>query len=213
MTEIPVVEHGFLHDERRFMLEHRFGMEEVATKLRIMSDEFALLHDENPIDHVVSRLKTFEGLRDKMVRKGLPVDGSASWDDVRARVHDVAGVRVVCSFVSDVYRVFDLLTSQVDIELVEVRDYIATPKPNGYRSLHAIVRVPVFLSHGPVPMPVEVQVRTKAMDFWASLEHKIFYKYDREVPPALLDGLREAAEDAARLDETMEGLHRQVRRV
>jgi putative GTP pyrophosphokinase len=211
MTQTLTEPSTFLPDERRFMLQHRFGLEEVVTKLHIMADEFKLLHSEQPIDHVTSRLKSREGLREKMLRKGLPVDGSTSWDAVRDQVRDVSGVRVVCPFVADVYRVFDLLVSQVDITLLASRDYIAHPKPNGYRSLHAIVRVPVFLSEGAVPIPVEVQLRTKAMDFWASLEHQIYYKYDREVPRDLLDGLRDAAEDAARLDTTMAAIHDRVR--
>jgi putative GTP pyrophosphokinase len=211
MAHATLVEHGLVPDERRFMLQHQFGMDEVVTKLAIMSGEFEHLHDEQPIDHVTSRLKSRDGLRAKLLRKGLPVDGSASWDDVHRRVHDVAGVRVVSPFVADVYRVFDLLVAQVDLELLEVRDYVARPKPNGYRSLHAVIQVPVFLSEGSVPVPVEVQLRTKAMDFWASLEHQIYYKYDREVPRDLLDGLRDAAEDAARLDETMASIHHRVR--
>ncbi|WP_340537271.1 GTP pyrophosphokinase [Nocardioides sp. GXZ039] len=202
---------SFLEDLRRFLLFHKFGMEEVVTKLSILRDEFANLHDENPIEHLSSRLKSPEGLRDKMMRKGLPVDGSATWEEVQERVCDVAGVRVVCSFVSDVVRVFELLAKHVDIEVVEVRDYISEPKPNGYRSLHAIVRVPVFLSDGSMPIPVEVQFRTIAMDFWASLEHKIYYKYQRDVPDDLLAGLREAADNAASLDTKMERLRQEIR--
>ncbi|WP_262347481.1 GTP pyrophosphokinase [Nocardioides dongxiaopingii] len=211
MTAEPAPDFAFVPDLRRFLLEHKFGMDEVVTKLSILRDEFAHLHDENPIEHVRSRLKSPESLREKMVRKGIAVDGSASWEEIRATVCDVAGVRVVCSFVSDVVRVFELLARQVDIEVVEVRDYISRPKANGYRSLHAIVRVPVFLSEGPVPVPVEVQFRTIAMDFWASLEHKIYYKYDSEVPADLLAGLREAADNAAGLDTTMERLRQEIR--
>lgn len=210
MIATPTAAPGYLPDVRRFLLQHRFGMEEVVTKLLILSDEFEQLHDTTPIDHLTSRLKSHDSLRAKMARKGLPTDGSAGWDQVRDRVRDVAGVRVVTPFVADVYRVLDLLTQQVDIELLEVEDYVAAPKPNGYRSLHAIVRVPVFLSGGPVPIPVEVQLRTKAMDFWASLEHRIYYKYDREIPHELREGLRDAAEEAARLDATMETIGRQV---
>jgi putative GTP pyrophosphokinase len=142
--------------------------------------------------------------------KGLAPEERPSFDEIRGRVTDIAGVRVVCSFVSDVYRVFHLLTEQHDVRNVETRDYISTPKPNGYRSLHALVEVPVFLSGGPVPVLVEVQFRTIAMDFWASLEHKIYYKYRRDVPQELLDGLLEAARTAEALDSTMERLHQEV---
>ncbi|CAB4690696.1 unannotated protein [freshwater metagenome] len=196
---------------RRFMLEHKFGMEEIVTKLSILRDEFTHLHDYNPIENVASRLKSIESLFDKMHRKGLVVADRPGADEIRARVTDIAGVRVTCSFVSDVYRVFGLLAAQEDIHLVEVRDYVRTPKPNGYRSLHALVEVPVFLSGGAVPVLVEVQFRTIAMDFWASLEHKIYYKYRRDVPVELLQGLREAADTAYALDATMERLHQEVR--
>lgn len=198
-------------DFRRFMLEHKFGMEEVVTKLNILRDEFANLHDYNPIEHVSSRLKSPESLTEKMRHKGLSPEARPSFDEIRGKVTDIAGVRVTCSFVSDVYRVFDLLTQQQDIHQVEVRDYIKEPKANGYRSLHALVEVPVFLSGGAVPVLVEVQFRTVAMDFWASLEHKIYYKYRREVPQDLLDGLQEAARTAYALDTTMERLHQEVR--
>ena len=129
---------------------------------------------------------------------------------MRTHITDVAGVRVTCSFVPDAYRLFDLLTAQDDITVRTVKDYIAEPKPNGYKSLHAIVEVPVFLSTGRVDVPVEVQFRTIAMDFWASLEHKIYYKYDRQVPHELLTELRAAAGTAADLDIRMERLHREL---
>jgi GTP pyrophosphokinase len=193
------------------MLEHRFGMDEVVTKLNILRDEFTHLHDYNPIENVSSRLKSPESLVDKIARKGIALDTLESFDEIRDRVTDIAGVRVVCSFASDVYRVFDLLAQQEDVTIVEVRDYIKQPKPNGYRSLHALVQIPVFLSGGQVPVMVEVQFRTIAMDFWASLEHKIYYKYRRDVPAELLDGLHEAAETAYALDTTMERLHEEVR--
>jgi len=198
-------------DFRRFMLEHRFGMDEIVTKLNILRDEFTHLHDYNPIESVSCRLKSPESLVEKLGRKGLELDERPSFDRIRAVITDIAGVRVVCSFVSDVYRVFDMLVEQQDVRTVEVRDYIAHPKPNGYRSLHALVEVPVFLSEGPVPVLVEVQFRTIAMDFWASLEHKIYYKYRRDVPAELLEGLHDAAETAYALDATMERLHEEVR--
>lgn len=196
---------------RRFLLEHKFGMDEVVTKLSILRDEFAHLHDYNPIEHVSSRLKSPESLVEKIGRKGIDLEGPAAYDEVRQKVTDIAGVRVTCSFVSDVYHVLDLLTQQQDVRTIETRDYIAEPKPNGYRSLHVLVEVPVFLSGGVVPVVVEVQLRTVAMDFWASLEHKIYYKYRREVPAELLAGLREAADTASSLDMTMERLHQEVR--
>jgi putative GTP pyrophosphokinase len=195
-------------DFARFMMPYKFAIDEVMTKISILREEFAQLHSENPIEHVNSRLKTTESVLEKVARKGV----APSYQAIRSAITDIAGIRVVCSFVSDVYRVFDALTAQDDVRVIEVKDYIANPKPNGYKSLHAIIEIPVFLSDGPVPVVVEVQLRTVAMDFWASLEHKIYYKYDREVPAEMLAGLREAADVAADLDSKMEGLHRQVRR-
>jgi putative GTP pyrophosphokinase len=194
-------------DFTRFMMRYKFGMEEIVTKLSILRDEFAHLHDTNPIENVSSRLKNPDSVLEKMGRKGCePI-----FESIAEKITDIAGVRVTCSFVSDVYHVFDLLTGQSDVQIVEVRDYIADPKPNGYRSLHALIQVPVFMSDGEVPVLVEVQMRTIAMDFWASLEHKIHYKYRQDVPEALLTGLREAADTARELDATMERLHTEVK--
>ncbi|MBA8817286.1 putative GTP pyrophosphokinase [Microbacterium halimionae] len=189
-----------------FLLEYRFGMQEIETKISILRDEFLNMHDYNPIEHVTSRVKNPDSLVEKITRKGIPAD----FESVRANILDIAGVRVTCSFVDDTYRLFDLLTAQDDIVVRTVKDYIAEPKENGYKSLHAIIEVPVFLSTGRVDVPVEVQFRTIAMDFWASLEHKIYYKYDRQVPGDLLANLKEAAVAASDLDARMESLHRQV---
>ena len=191
----------------RFMMQYRFGIDEVTTKITILRDEFAHLHDYNPIEHLSSRLKSPESIVNKIDRKQC----EPTFDAIRRTITDIAGVRVTCSFVTDVYRVFEMLADQADVRVLHVRDYIAAPKPNGYRSLHGIIEVPVFLSDGVVPVTVEVQLRTIAMDFWASLEHKIYYKYDKAVPPELLADLTEAAETASRLDATMETLHDQVR--
>ncbi|MGA9714323.1 MAG: GTP pyrophosphokinase family protein [Aeromicrobium sp.] len=201
--------HQVRQDFTRFMMRYRFGMDEVVTKLSILRDEYAHLHEENPIENISSRLKRPESIVEKMSRKGT----EPSFDSIEKTITDIAGVRVTCSFVSDVRRVFDQLCSQADVTVVDVRDYIQTPKPNGYRSLHALLEVPVFLTDGPAPVVVEVQMRTIAMDFWASTEHKIFYKYRDDVPPSLLEGLKEAAESAAVLDTRMEQLHTQMRTV
>ncbi len=194
-------------DFTRFMMRYKFGIEEIVTKLSILRDEFDHLHSDNPIENVSSRLKNPDSILEKMGRKGTEM----TFDSIAATITDVAGVRVTCSFVSDVYRVFDLLTGQADVHVIEVRDYIKSPKPNGYRSLHALIEVPVFLSDGEVPVLVEVQLRTIAMDFWASLEHKIHYKYRQDVPQSLLDGLKDAADTTGALDDTMQRLHTEVR--
>ncbi len=190
----------------RFMLQYQFGIEEITTKISILREEFRLLHDYNPIEHVGSRVKSPESIISKVVRKGSP----PSFEAIRESITDIAGIRVTCSFTSDVYRLFDMLTSQPDITVLSVKDYIQTPKPNGYRSLHALVEVPVFLSDSVANVVVELQFRTIAMDFWASLEHKIYYKFRSTPPEGVLEHLSEAAETAHRLDSLMENLHRQV---
>lgn len=196
-----------LRDEfSRFMFSYKFGMEEIATKVGILQQEFQHLQQYNPIEHVTSRLKTPESVLDKIQRKNC----EPRFETIREKITDIAGVRVTCSFTSDVYRVSEALTRQDDVTVLQVKDYVRQPKPNGYRSLHLIVEVPVFLSTGAVTVPVEVQLRTVAMDFWASLEHKIYYKFDGEVPAEISRSLEEAAVTAARLDTEMERLHRDV---
>lgn len=212
MTTLPVddaaiAEAKQLRDAfQRFLREYEFGMREVETKISILRDEFTHMHAYNPIEHVKSRVKTPDSIVEKIARKRIEPD----FEVIRREITDIAGVRVTCSFVSDVYRLFDLLTQQDDVTVRTVKDYIATPKPNGYRSLHAIIDVPVFLSTGPVAIPVEVQFRTIAMDFWASLEHKIHYKFAGRVPAHLVQSLTDAAEAAGELDVRMERLHREA---
>ena len=191
----------------RFLRECEFGMREVETKISILRDEFTHHHAYNPIEHVKSRLKTPDSIVEKIARKGIV---EPDFERIRSEITDIAGVRVTCSFVADVYRLFDLLTAQDDVTVRTVKDYIATPKENGYKSLHAIIEVPVFLSTGALAVPVEVQFRTIAMDFWASLEHKIYYKFSNQVPSHLVDSLTDAAEAAAELDSRMERLHREA---
>jgi len=190
----------------RFFMLYRFAIYEVTTKINILREEFGLVHDYNPIETVGSRLKSADRILAKAKRRGYGL----SVEEVRSSILDIAGVRVTCSFKSDVYTIFDMLCGQSDVTVVEVHDYIANPKPNGYQSLHAIIRIPVFLSGGAEQVDVEIQFRTLAMDFWASLEHKIYYKYDRQVPGRLVEELKQAANAAARLDDQMERLHREV---
>jgi putative GTP pyrophosphokinase len=186
-----------------FMLSYKFGIDELMTKINILKEEFSFRHDYSPIEHVSSRLKSPESLIAKAQRKGL----TPSFDAIRENVHDIAGVRVTCSFIADAYKIFDMIANQQDVTVIQVRDYIKEPKPNGYKSLHAIIEVPVFMSDHVRPVKVELQIRTIAMDFWASLEHKIYYKYNRQVPDKLLQELRDAADTANKLDLKMEHLH------
>ncbi|WP_223695289.1 GTP pyrophosphokinase [Leifsonia poae] len=198
---------AFRESFARFIMPYKFAIDEIATKVSILREEFSELHDYNPIEHISTRLKSADSIEQKIARKQC----APSFDAIRESVTDIAGVRIVCSFVSDVYHVFSMLTEQEDLRVLTVKDYISTPKPNGYKSLHVIVEVPVFLSEGSVRVPVEVQLRTVAMDFWASLEHKIYYKYDGVVPAQLLADLTTAAVTANSLDVTMEKLHQQVK--
>lgn len=190
-------------DFTRFIMEYRFAVDEVLTKVTILREEFLHLHRYNPIEHVSSRVKSPESILRKVVRKGCEPTLPA----IRRNITDIAGIRITCSFIADTYRLLEALTSQGDLRVIEIRDYIAHPKPNGYKSLHVILEIPVFLSTGPVPVIVEVQIRTIAMDFWASLEHKIFYKFDGEVPEHLVRELAEAAATAGEMDRRMEQLH------
>jgi putative GTP pyrophosphokinase len=190
----------------RFMLNYQFALDEIMTKINILKTEFEHLQDYSPIEHVSARLKSPESLLAKAGRRDLPLSFAALSENVL----DVAGVRIVCSFISDAYWVARMITSQPDITVVTIKDCIAEPKPNGYKSLHIIVKVPIFLSESVQNIHVELQIRTVAMDFWASLEHKIYYKYDKEVPAELLAELKEAAGVADRLDSTMERIHNEV---
>lgn len=192
----------------RFTLPYRFALEEVTTKLHILRDEFNEFHDHNPIEHVLSRLKSPASIIAKARRLGCAME----FDEIERHVQDIAGVRVVCSFVSDVFTMFELLTSHPDIAVVDVDDYIAQPKPNGYRSLHATLTVPVLQSSGIRDVFVELQFRTVAMDSWASIEHKLLYKYEGLVPDTIADELRLASEEARTLDERMEHLRQEVER-
>lgn len=191
----------------QFHLSYKFAIDELTTKIEILQEEFEHTHDYSPIEHVRTRLKSMDSIIEKVQRTGIKPDV----DNVRARIRDIAGVRITCAFVADAYWVAEMLTRQTDIEVLEVKDYIAHPKPNGYQSLHLIVTVPVFLSDHTELVPVEIQLRTIAMDFWASLEHKIYYKYDRDVPAGLVAELTEAADAARALDAKMARLRDQVR--
>ena len=185
---------------------YQSALREVRTKLEILDDEFQMRHSRNPIHHMESRIKSPQSIAQKLRRKGLSVSCEAAMDNL----NDIAGIRVVCAYLNDTYTIAGLLTGQDDIELVQTRDYIASPKPNGYRSLHLIVRVPVFLSEGKLLLTVEVQIRTIAMDFWASLEHQLRYKEAAHVPEELNHQLLSAANRIAELDGDMQHIHDQM---
>ncbi|MCD9153355.1 GTP pyrophosphokinase [Aeromicrobium duanguangcaii] len=190
-----------------FLMEYKFALDEVETKISILREEFELAHEYSPIEHVKSRLKTVESLVAKVDRIDCPRD----LPTIRERIRDIAGIRVSCAFVEDTYRFATMLSQQQDLTVLETKDYIANPKPNGYRSLHLIVSLPVFLSDRTVHVPVEVQIRTIAMDFWASVEHRIYYKYRNEVPEHLGGKLARVASTAADLDAQMGRLREEIR--
>lgn len=193
-------------DLQRFLMVYKFGIDEMMTKINILRDEFSYVHDYNPIEHVKSRLKSPDSILAKARRTGVPRNLEA----IREHIRDIAGIRITCSFTSDVYRIMEMITRQDDVGVVEIEDYIERPKPNGYRSVHVIVEIPVFMSDRVESVYVELQIRTVAMDFWASLEHKIYYKHDRAVPGELREELRLAADTARDLDLRMESLHARV---
>ena len=178
------------------------AIKEVQTKFEVLETEFKVRYQRNPISSIQTRLKSSSSIIEKMIRKGIPF----SIENLEQQIHDLAGIRVICSYLDDIYALADALTSQDDITLVEEKDYIKTPKPNGYRSLHLIVSVPVFFSQQKRQIKVEVQIRTIAMDFWASLEHQM--KYKREIPnqQRIVAQLKSCAEDIARVDQEMMGI-------
>ncbi|MGD6959676.1 GTP pyrophosphokinase [Rossellomorea aquimaris] len=190
----------------RFMLSYKFALEEVRTKINILREEFQVIHEYNPIEHISTRLKTPESILKKMSKK----DMKPSFDQMKEKIRDIAGIRITCSFIEDIYKVSALIQSQHDITVVEVKDYIKTPKPNGYQSLHLIVQIPIFLTDRVEVVYVEIQIRTIAMDFWASLEHKIYYKYNKQIPAHIQNGLKEAATQAALLDRKMEQINHEI---
>lgn len=190
----------------RFMMSYKFALDEMNTKIDILKQEFQYIHDYNPIEHVKSRIKTPESILKKVYRKGYEF----SLSSIKENIQDIAGIRITCSFISDIYRISEMLQSQKDIKTIKYKDYIKNPKTNGYKSLHLILQVPVFMSDRVEDICVEVQIRTIAMDFWASLEHKIYYKYNKEVPQKLLDDLKEAANSVAQLDKKMENIHKEI---
>ena len=182
------------------------GIKEVRTKLEILDDEFKIKHDHNPIHHMEYRLKSVNSILGKLEKRGLEV----SLDSIVTNLTDIAGVRVICNYVSDVYKIADLLIKQSDIKLIAKKDYIKHPKENGYRSLHLVVEVPIFLAEKVQPTTVEIQIRTIAMDFWASLEHHLRYKADNEVPDGVRDELIECAKTISHLDYKMQGIHEEL---
>ncbi|MBO6111814.1 MAG: GTP pyrophosphokinase family protein [Lachnospiraceae bacterium] len=192
---------------KTIILLYNSALKEVGTKLEILNDEFQHVHQYNPIEHIKSRIKTPESIVKKLKRRGY----ESSIENMVKYVNDIAGIRVICSFTSDIYRIADMLAKQSDIKVLSIKDYIRNPKESGYKSYHMIVTVPIFLSDGSKEAKVEIQIRTVAMDFWASLEHKINYKYEGDVPEHIKRELLECAEMVSDLDAKMLSLNEEIK--
>lgn len=182
------------------------ALKEVGTKLEILNDEFQHVHRYNPIEHIKSRMKTSESIVKKLKRYGY----ESTIENMVKYINDIAGIRVICSFTSDIYRIADMIGNQNDIKVISVKDYIKHPKASGYKSYHMLVTVPVFLSDRIVEVKVEIQIRTVAMDFWASLEHKINYKFEGNAPQHIKTELVECARMVSDLDARMLSLNEEI---
>ena len=185
---------------------YRCAMMEVSTKFNVLSEELSLQYDRNPIETVKSRIKSIESITDKLLRKNLEL----TVENIENHIYDVAGIRVICAFPADIYAISDALLRQDDVRLIEVKDYIKNLKPNGYRSLHLIIEIPIFLHDEKRFMKVEVQFRTISMDWWASLEHKIRYKKDVDHHEIIESELLKCGDIASELDERMEQIYKYV---
>lgn len=191
---------------KEVILVYNSALKEIGTKLEILNDEFQHVHRYNPIEHIKSRIKTSESIVKKLKKYGY----ESTIENMVQHVNDIAGIRVICSFTSDIYRIAEMLRNQNDIEIISVKDYIKNPKPSGYKSYHMLVTVPIFLSDRIIKAKVEVQIRTVAMDFWASLEHKIYYKFEGEGPPYLQKELKACADVVDMLDARMFALNEAI---
>lgn len=191
----------------RALLLYDSVLREINTKLEILNNEFKQAHQYNPIEHITSRIKSPESIARKIRKKGLEL----TVENIVKYVNDVAGVRIICSFTSDIYRIASSISNQDDVTVLRVKDYIANPKPNGYMSYHMIVSIPIFLTNDVIDTKVEIQIRTIAMDFWASLEHKIYYKFEGKAPAGIKDELKECANIISFLDEKMLSINESVK--
>lgn len=188
------------------MMYNRCAILELETKLRVLNEEFTVKYNRNPIENIKSRLKRPSSIVEKLNRRGLDI----SIENMENYLYDIAGLRVICSFQDDIYTIYEMLSAQDDITVLQVKDYIKEPKANGYRSLHMIVEIPIFLTSGKKIMKAEVQFRTIAMDFWASLEHKMKYKQNIKNPELISAELKECAETICQMDCKMQQIHKMI---
>ena len=188
------------------ILVYNAALKEIGTKLEILNEEFKHVHRYNPIEHIKSRIKTSESIVKKLKRHGY----ESTIENMVQYVNDIAGIRVICSFTSDIYRIAEMISNQNDIKILSIKDYIKNPKESGYKSYHMLVSIPIFLSDRKVDTKVEIQIRTVAMDFWASLEHKIRYKFEGEAPQHIKEELVECARMVSDLDARMLSLNDEI---
>ena len=191
---------------RSVMFLYDSALKKVNTKIEILNNEFVSRYDYNPIEHIKSRLKTAESIVKKLKKNGY----ETSIQNMVDHVNDIAGIRIVCSFTSDIYRIAEMIGKQNDLTVVSIKDYIKNPKESGYKSYHMLVTVPIFLSDRVIDTKVEIQIRTIAMDFWASLEHKIYYKFEGNAPEYISRELRECSGIVSILDEKMLSLNEAI---
>ena len=195
-----------IDNRKEVILVYTSALKQIETKLEILNDEFQHVHQYNPIEHIKSRVKTSESIVKKLRKGGY----EATIENMVKHVNDIAGIRIICSFTSDIYQIAKMIANQQDVTLVSVKDYIKNPKKSGYKSFHMIVTLPVYLSDRIVDVKVEIQIRTVAMDFWASLEHKINYKYEGDVPDKLKKELVECAGMVSDLDARMLAINEEL---
>ncbi len=191
---------------KEVMLVYQSALKEIGTKLEILNDEFQHVHRYNPIEHIKSRLKTSESIVKKLKRYGY----ESSIENMVKYVKDIAGIRIICSFTTDIYRIAEMIANQSDIKVLSVKDYIKNPKESGYKSYHMLVTIPIYLSDRIIDAKVEIQIRTVAMDFWASLEHKIHYKFEGNAPAHITEELFACAQMVSDLDAKMLSLNEEV---
>ncbi len=194
---------------KEVILIYNSALKEIGTKLEILNDEFQHVHRYNPIEHIKSRIKTSESIVKKLKKNGY----ESTIENMVKYVNDIAGIRVICSFTSDIYRIAEMISNQSDIKIISIKDYIKNPKPSGYKSYHMLVSVPIFLSDRTASAKVEIQIRTVAMDFWASLEHKIHYKFEGNAPEHIKTELVECARMVSDLDARMLSLNEEIQKL
>ncbi len=205
---VPLRDFKEIHDWETVIFLYRSALKQINTKIDILNDEFQQRHKYNPIEHVKSRIKTPESIVKKLKRHGY----ESSIENMVRYVNDIAGIRVTCSFTSDLYLIADMISRQTDLTILTIKDYMKNPKESGYRSYHMLVSVPVFLSDSVVETKVEIQIRTVAQDFWATLEHKMHYKFEGNGPEYITKELKQCAKYIADLDEKMQELNNEIQK-